>query len=116
MQVDSTMLSKIASVIEKTAEYIERREAQTVTEQQEKRAEEAKRIADKLSSLTGEDLDNSITEKLAEIDPRIVNVLDRITGDDVEIDSMGGPGTAREKVASSIRSANDEFVEWVTGP
>lgn len=116
MKIDSNMLSKIATVLDKTAAYIEQQKSATVREQQEKRAQEAKRLADKLSSLTGEDLESELTEKLAEVDPRIAKVLDRIAGEEAGVESMGGPDTAKEKLAAHSKSANESFIEWVTGP
>ncbi|RKY28717.1 MAG: hypothetical protein DRP83_00015 [Planctomycetota bacterium] len=117
MMIDSDTLPKIATVLEKLAEYIENVEASKVAEVINKKTAAAKALADKLSTATGEDIDENVVQKLAELDPEVAAMIGKFAGDATSVDSMGGPEEGRtEKTASAGDSADARFIGWVTGP
>lgn len=115
---DSKILVKVADILEKTASYLEETESRKITEEKTARTKAATELADKLSEVTGEELETSVIDKLAQLDPEISKYLGKIAGESTPVESMGGPReTSNEKTASSGGpSAESRFVDWITGP
>jgi len=117
MNIDADTLPKIAAVLEKLADYVESTESVKVNEDQVKRASAAKNLAEKISTLTGENLDEGVVEKLAGLDPEVAEMIGKFAGESTGVDSMGGPEERdTEKTASAGESADARFMSWVTGP
>lgn len=115
--IDSDTLPKIATVLEKLADYIERVESSKVSEDQTKRAEAAHTLADKLSIVTGEAIDENVIQKLANLDPEVAEMIGKFAGETTGVDSMGGPEEKTTvKTASTGGEADARFMAWVTGP
>jgi len=108
-------LSKVATVLEKAAEYLESTEAEKLAEQTEVRRKAASELAEKIADISGESVEGEIVDKLASLDPEISSFLSRIAGSDEAVESLGGPGS-RTKTASSSEHEGGNFVAWVTGP
>lgn len=117
MKIDADTLPKIATVIEKLADYVEQVESVKVTEEQAKRAAAAKNLAEKIGTITGENLDATVVEKLAGLDPEVAEMIGKFAGESTGVDSMGGPEERdTEKTASAGENADARFISWVTGP
>jgi len=117
MKIDAEMLPKIATVLEKLADYVEQIESGKQNEEQTKRATAAKNLAEKIGMITGENPDEKVVEKLAGLDPEVAEMIGKFAGESTGVDSMGGPEERdTEKTASAGESADARFISWVTGP
>jgi hypothetical protein len=117
MMFDADMMPKIATVLEKLADYIEGVEATKVTEEHSKRAQAAQNLAEKLSTVTGETIDEKVVEKLASLDPEVAEMIGKFAGEETGVDSMGGPeDRTTAKTASAGEGADARFVNWAVGP
>jgi len=108
-------LSKVAEVLEATANYVEGIESKKIAEETAIKTKTASELATKLVEVTGEPLDNSLVEKFANLDPAIAQFLEKMAGTVEPVDSLGGADT-RTKTASARSNAEDSFLNWVTGP
>lgn len=117
MMIDADMLPKIATVLEKLADYVEGNEAIKISEEHGKRSKAAHNLAEKLSMATGETVDEEVVEKLAALDPEIAEMIGKFAGEETGVDSMGGPEEQNTvKTASTGDQADARFIGWVTGP
>jgi len=117
MMIDSDTLPKIATVLEKLADYIEGVESSKISYEQTKRAEAAHTLADKLSTVTGEPIEETVIQKLANLDPEVAEMIGKFAGETAGVDSMGGPEERTTvKTASTGVEADARFINWVTGP
>ena len=118
MNIDADMLPKIATVLEKVADYLENAEAQKVAEEQAQRSKAAHNLAEKLSTATGESIDESTVEKLAHLDPEVAEMISKFAGEEIGVDSMGGPEERETVKTASVggNPAEARFINWVTGP
>ena len=115
--IDSDTLPKIATVLEKLADYVESIESAKVTKEHTKRAQAAHTLADKLSTVTGETIDETVIQKLANLDPEVAEMIGKFAGETTGVDSMGGPEERNTvKTASAGDGADARFINWVTGP
>lgn len=118
MNIDADMLPKIATVLEKVADYLENAEAQKVAKEQSRRSKAAHNLAEKLSTATGERIDEKTVEKLAHLDPEVAEMIGKFAGEETGVDSMGGP-EEQETVKTASEGGNPadaRFISWVTGP
>lgn len=117
MIFDTDMLPKIATVLEKVAEYIENVESTKLAADKNRRVSAATELAEKLSTVTGEHFDKNVVDKLANLDPEIAEMIGKFAGGSTGVDSMGGPDDRMSKTASAgIGSAEANFLSWVVGP
>ena len=92
---------QVADVFEKLADYLEASENTKEAEATAVRTKMASQVAQRLSEVTGEELDADAVEKLAQADPSVMEILDRISGGNAP-DSLGGPENKRTvKTASA---------------
>ena len=108
-------LTKVAEVIEAAANYVESIESKKIAEETAVRTKTASELATKLVEVTGEPLDTSMVEKFAKLDPAIAQFLEKMAGTLEPAESMGSADT-RVKTASARSTAEDAFLNWVTGP
>lgn len=117
MMIGPDTLPKIATVLDKLADYVESIEAERVSEVETRKSAAAHSLAEKLSSVTGEVIDEKVISKLASLDPEVAEMIGKFAGEATGVDSMGGPEErTREKTASAGESADARFIDWVTGP
>lgn len=109
------VMVKVAEIIDKTAEYIERLEGDKVAAQKEEKKKVASVLASKLTEAVGEPVDPNLAEKLSNLDPEVGELISKLAGTE-RVDSMGEPGeNGTQKVASSsgMAPAEAHFMEWV---
>jgi hypothetical protein len=118
MIIDSDILRKISSVLEKAAGYVESIEAEKISSQHAVQTKAAEELAEKLRAATGEDLDAGVVDKLAKLDPDVAKMLGKLAGESTGVDQMGEPVSAgTTKVASGGKNTEDaRFLNWVVGP
>ena len=97
----TTIMSQVAEILEKTADYIERLEGAKISARVEERKKAASDLAGKLTEAIGEPIDETFAVKLSNLDPEIQQVISKLAGTG-RVDSMGGPSdNDNQKVASS---------------
>jgi len=97
----TTIMSQVAEILEKTADYIERLEGEKVATQNEERKKAASVLATRLTEAVGEPVDESLAVKLSNLDPEVQKVISKLAGAE-RVDSMGGPSdNDTQKVAST---------------
>ena len=97
----SKIMSQVAEILEKTAEYIERTDGVKISARIEERKKVASELAGKLTEAIGEPVDESLTEKLSNLDPEMQAILAKLAGTG-KVDSMGEPSdNETQKVAST---------------
>lgn len=114
MSADQLML-QAADALEKLANYVEQVETGRVRVETESRRKQASVLANQIANTVGEQLDDSLVDKLASLNPDVQSLLNKLTGGDA-VDSLGGP-TESSKVASvrnALPSADARFMDWVT--
>lgn len=97
----TTIMSQVAEILDKTAEYIERLEGEKISAHLEERKKAASVLAEKLTEAVGEPVDESLAAKLSNLDPEVQKVISKLAGTE-RVDSMGGPSdNETQKVAST---------------
>jgi len=81
---------QMADVFEKLADYLEASEIAKEAEVTAVRTKMASQVAQRLSEVTGEELDIDAVEKIALADPSVMAILEKISGGNAP-DSLGGP-------------------------
>ena len=112
--MSESTLSKIANVIEHTADYIEARDAAQISEKRAEATAVATKLATQLSDATGEQVDATVVEKLAELDPAVQGLLQQLSGGST-IDPMGGPEEDEtvKTAGAHGESAEHQFLDWI---
>ena len=122
MSTTSELLLNTAIVLEKLAAVYEAHETDRISEETAKKTAAAQKLAEGLSGLTGEDLDDGTVEKLSELSPEVSTLLHKLAGGEGVVDSLGGPSPT-VKVASvhgiggpaaDVEAANTRFVNWLS--
>ena len=113
MIVDSGILRKVSTVLEKAAKYVEAIEAEKTSTQHAIQTKAAEELADKLRAATGEELDSSVVDKLAKLDPHVAQILSKLSGESTGVDQMGEP--VLNKTASD-GDAGTRLLQWVLEP
>lgn len=97
----TTIMSQVAEILDKTAEYVERLEGEKVSARIEERKKAASELAGKLTEAIGEPVDDALAEKLSNLDPEMQQMISKLAGTG-KVDSMGEPSdNDTQKVASS---------------
>ncbi len=120
MEIKQRLLA-VAEVFEETAAYLEEKDAQKLHEVRQAKQAQAQNLAEKISHAVGEDVDESMVEKLSELSPEMSQLVQRLSGGDA-VDSLGGPPEAvktagilgPDAVANGVQAANSRFISWVT--
>jgi|GEM_PF-1820069 len=113
MSADALML-QAADALEKMAAYVENNETSRIEKETAVRMKQANALADQISDMVGEPVDEEVVSKLAEATPEVQELLSRLTGGD-NVDSLGGPQEV-SKVASvdgNHQPADARFLDWV---
>lgn len=107
---------QVADLLDKSAAYIENLVAAQEQEAQEERTKEAAVLAQKITDITGDEVDSATVAKMAEVSPEVSDLLQKFAGSSSRVDSLGGPETDSSvvKVADSMSSAERNFVTWLT--
>jgi hypothetical protein len=93
------MHEEVANVLEKLATYIETMESAKTAEIQAERTSVAKELAAKISSVTGETMDDETVDKLARADKDILITLGKLANE-TNSESLGGPAEKRNPNAA----------------
>jgi hypothetical protein len=97
----TTIMSQVAEILEKTAEYIERLDGEKISARVVERKKAASDLAVRLTEAIGEPVDENFTEKLSNLDPEMQQILAKLAGTG-KVDSMGEPSdNDTQKVAST---------------
>ena len=97
----TTIMSQVAEILDKTAEYVERLEGEKISAKNEERKKAASVLATKLTEAIGEPVDETLAEKLSNLDPEMHQIISKLAGTE-RVDSMGGPSdNETQKVAST---------------
>ena len=106
-------LKQAADVFDKTAEYLETTESVRISAEKQEKTARAKKLANQLSELTGEELDVNVIEKLSGIDPDVQDLLGRLGGGDM-VDSLGGPSESEKRASvDGVPPEDAQFLTWV---
>jgi len=111
----TTIMSQVAEILDKTAEYIERLEGEKVSAKNEERKKAASVLATKLTEAVGEPVDETLAEKLSNLDPEVQKVISKLAGAE-RVDSMGGPSdNETQKVASTsgLPPEDARYIAWL---
>lgn len=111
----TTIMSQVAAILEKTADYIEKLEGEKIAVRDAEKKKVASALAGRLTEAIGEPVDSALVEKLSNLDPEMHQIISKLAGTE-RVDSMGGPGeNDTQKVASSsgMAPAESHFMEWV---
>ena len=122
MPTTSELLLNTAVVLEKLAAVYEMQETNRLSEETSKKTAAAQKLAEGLSGLTGEDLDDGTVEKLSELSPEVSTLLHKLAGGEGVVDSLGGPSQTvkvagvrgRGGLAAAVEDANNRFVNWLS--
>jgi hypothetical protein len=109
-----SFLLQTAEVLEKTAAYLERIDSEKVAKVQEETQKKVSELAEKISAITGESLDDETVSKIAGLSPDVQEIIGRIAGGGA-VDSLGGPDDM-DKVASvsgGMGSAENSFLSFL---
>jgi hypothetical protein len=123
MSVD---LEKLATVLEKTADYLDAQEHEKTAAAQNERRQVVDSFAEKYASATGEELSDDVLNKLTNSDLDLVDTFQklaaRIDGGNAP-DDMGEPGdlpdgdpiysNKKEAAAAQQQAAGDKFLSWI---
>lgn len=113
--MSSTLLTKVADVLDALAEENASLHAAKVAEERAKREKMLEPVLDKLSFLSGES-EEVLKDKLASANVELLDMLSKVAGMD-SISEMGGPssvktaGYPRTKTEAAV-AADDNFARW----
>lgn len=110
---------KVAEVLESVAEYIDSIEHSKTAAELNARHERISKLASQYESSTGENLPESLKEKLAGLDQEALDQLLKVannTGDSPE--SLGGPAEISDnRIPTTIKEAaaqqEEQFLNWI---
>lgn len=107
------VLNQAADIFDKTAEYLEKSESSRLAMEKKAKDEKAIKLATQIAETTGEELDETLVEKLSGIDPDIQALLGRLGHGDT-VDSLGGP-PEHEKVAGldGVPPEDSQLLSWI---
>lgn len=115
----SQLLERVANVLEKAAEYVDAIENNRVAEVRAAKEAKIQDLSDKYAAATGEDLPDSIKEKLATSDKDVLEFLRMTVEKNAgEVPALGGPSNTNDsKVPTTIKeaaaAADDRFIDWI---
>lgn len=107
------LLETVADVLEKTAAYYESIEASRVAKIQQQEKQDAQKLAETISEALGEPLDDSLVDKLSHVTPEVRGILTRMAGDSGNVESLGGPETAKVAGADGLPPEDLRFISWL---
>jgi hypothetical protein len=113
--MNPTIMNQVASILDKTAEYIERLEGEKLAARTEEKKKVASALASRLTEAVGEPVDPTLAEKLSNLDPEVGLLISKLAGTE-RVDSLGEPSdNETQKVASSsgLPPAEAHFMEWL---
>ena len=111
----TTVMTQVAEILEKTADYIERLEGEKISARTNERKKAASVLAGKLTEAIGEPVDDTLTAKLSNLDPEMQEIISKLAGTG-RVDSMGEPSdNETQKVASSsgLPPEDTRYIAWI---
>ena len=114
-------LTKVATVLEAAASLISATETEKRAEQNAQRTAEVTKLAAQYKEATGEDLPESMRQKLASSDKDVVGLIRGLAEKQAgTVESMGGPSAQRDTnsqpttVKEAAVKAEERFLDWLT--
>jgi len=113
------LLIHVAEVLEKTAAYVDEIENREKTALRDARNAQITELSDKYAAATGEELPDTLRQKLATSDKDVLELLrqtvEKTAG---EVPALGGPSqrndsSAPSTVKEAADAAEDRFVNWI---
>lgn len=112
-------LEKVATVLDAAADHFDAIEAEKVSSARAERITQIDEVASKYAEATGEEMPESIRQKLAESPKDVVAFLRSMTEKQAgAVESLGGPSSrnddpAPKTVKEAAAAADDQFLKWV---
>ena len=112
-------LAKVADVLDAAADHFDALENEKVSAVQAERQAQIDKLASTYAEATGEEMPESIRQKLASSDKDIVSLLNSMVEKQAgKVESLGGPSDKDDDVApSSVKEAaeqaDDRFLKWI---
>lgn len=111
---------KIATVLERMADVLDAGEAEKRASTVQQRTTQINKLAEQYREATGEDLPDTIRQKLASSDEDVVSLVQKMAERQTEkVESLGGPSSNRDGDATQFTkkeasdAADDRFLHWV---
>jgi hypothetical protein len=119
---------RLATVLEKTADYLDAQDAEKTAAAQNERRQLVTDFAEKYATATGEELSETTVEKLASSDVNLLTAFQklaaRVDGERTDvIEDLGEPGdmpdrdpvymTKKAELAAKTQAAEDSFLNFV---
>lgn len=110
----SAIMSQVAAILDKTAEYIERLEGEKIAAKTAEKKKVASVLAGKLTEAIGEPVDADLAEKLSNLDPAVHQIIAKLAGTE-RVDSMGEPGennTEKRASTDGMPAEDERLLTW----
>ncbi len=101
-----------ADILEKTAAYLERIDAEKVAARHEEIKKTASKLSDSITAVTGERVPDDLAVKLAGLGPDVQSIISRLTGSGA-VESMGGPEITKVASHRGIGPAEESFLSFL---
>jgi hypothetical protein len=115
------LLHGIADVLEKVASYVEMQDSKTLRAEKDAKLAAATKLAEQITTVTGETLGADILDKLANLSPEVVNIVQQLSGTGDRVESLGGPPSvklagfsASSSPAAAVQAAEERYLNWLT--
>ena len=113
---------KIANVLDCMADVFDAGEAEKRAAATQQRTTQIEKLATQYREATGEDLPESMRQKLANSDEDVVSLVQKMAARQTEhVESLGGPSSNRDGDAVPLTkkeasdAADERFLNWITG-
>jgi predicted RNA binding protein with dsRBD fold (UPF0201 family) len=112
-------LVKIANVLDAAADHLDAIESEKVSSVQAERHAQIDTLASKYAEATGEEMPDSIRQKLASSDKDVVSLINAMVEKQAgRVESLGGPSdkedpAAPTSVKEAAEAADDAFLKWI---
>lgn len=112
-------LEKVAAVLDAAADHFDAIDAEKVSSARAERMAQIDEVASKYAEATGEEMPDSIRQKLAESPQDVVAFLRSMAEKQAgAVESLGGPSTRDDSPAPQNKkeaavAADDRFLNWV---
>ena len=116
----ATKLELVASVLEKTAAYLDAMEHEKAEDIRQHREKLAGLLRDKYESITGDTIEDNILSKIANSDVDVLAAFERLTSKTAADDDLGSPADLRDSSSpmttrEASEAADENFENWVMG-
>jgi len=108
----------IADVLDSVALYVDGLEAEKQASEKEARSSRIAKIAAQYEAATGQDVPDSLRQKLGGLDPETLDHLLKVAKNNDDVASLGGPSEITEheaprSVKEAAAQAEDRFLDWI---